>query len=71
MIADKELDIENIFENIESIEMTDNTKELLDNGVPAYIKDPGMADGVMIKLYPNGTRKIVKIDSSFNEIVIG
>jgi len=71
MIADKELDIENIFENIESIEMTDNTKELLDNGVPAYIKNPGMANGVMIKLYPNGTRKIVKIDSSFNEIVIG
>jgi hypothetical protein len=30
-----------------------------------------MADGVMIKLYPNGTRKIVKIDSFFNERVIG
>ena len=71
MSIDKELDIENIFENLESIEIIDNTKELLDNGVPAYIKDPGMADGVMIKLYPNGTRKIVKIDSSFNERVIG
>jgi len=71
MSIDKELDIENIFENLESIEIIDNTKELLDNGVSAYIKNPGMADGVMIKLYPNGTRKIVKIDSSFNEIVIG
>lgn len=63
--------LESIFENLESIEMIDNTKELLDNGIPAYIKDPRMADGVMIKLYPNGTRKIVKIDSSFNERVIG
>jgi hypothetical protein len=71
MITDIELDFENIFEDLKSIEMTDNTKELLDNGIPAYIKDPGMADGVMIKLYPNGTRKIVKIDSFFNERVIG
>jgi len=47
--------------------MEDNTKELLDNGIPAYIKDPGMADGVMIKIYPNGNR----LDASFNERVIG
>ncbi len=30
-----------------------------------------MAEGVMIKLYPNGNREIVKLDSSFNERVIG
>ena len=71
MTQETKFDLESIFENLESIEMIDNTKELLGNGVPAYIKDPGMADGVMIKLYPNGTRKIVKIDSSFNERVIG
>jgi len=71
MTQETKFDLESIFENLESIEMIDNTKELLDNGIPAYIKDPGMADGVMIKLYPNGTRKIVKIDSSFNERVIG
>jgi hypothetical protein len=71
MITDTELDFENIFKDLKSIEMIDNTKELLDNGIPAYIKDPGMADGVMIKLYPSGTRKIVKIDSFFNERVIG
>ena len=66
-----ELDIEAMFEDLHAIEADDNTKELLQNGIPAYIKEPGMADGVMIKLYPNGTRKIVKIDSSFNERVIG
>ena len=71
MTQETEFDLESIFEKLESIEIIDNTKELLDNGVPAYIKNPGMADGVMIKLYPNGTRKIVKIDSSFNERVIG
>ncbi len=71
MTQETKFDLESIFENLESIEMIDNTKELLDNGIPAYIKEPGMADGVMIKLYPNGTRKIVKIDSSFNERVIG
>ena len=71
MLTDQELDIETILEDMESIEMIDNTKELLDNGLPAYIKDQGMADGVMIKLYPNGSREIVKIDSSFNERVIG
>lgn len=71
MTQETQFDLESIFENLESIEMIDNTKELLDNGIPAYIKNPGMADGVMIKLYPNGTRKIVKIDSSFNERVIG
>ena len=71
MVKKIELDIETIFEDVHSIEKDDNTKELLGNGIPAYIKDPGMADGVMIKLYPNGTRKIVKIDSSFNERVIG
>ena len=43
MTQEAELDIETIFENIESIEMIDNTKELLYNGVPAYIKEPGMA----------------------------
>jgi hypothetical protein len=43
MITDIELDFENIFEDLKSIEMIDNTKELLDNGIPTYIKDPGMA----------------------------
>jgi hypothetical protein len=71
MVKKIDLDIETIFEDVHSIERDDNTKELLYNGVPAYIKEPGMADGVMIKLYPNGSREIVKIDSSFNERVIG
>ncbi len=65
-----ELDIETIFEELHTIEMDDNTKELLQNGVPAYIKEPGMADEVMIKLYPDGSREIVKIDKNFNEIII-
>ena len=29
-----------------------------------------MAEGTMIKLYPNGNREIIKIDSAFNERVI-
>ena len=37
MVQKIELDIETIFEDIHSIEMDDNTKELLQNGVPAYI----------------------------------
>ena len=65
-----ELDIETIFEDLSSIETDDNTKELLQNGVPAYIKEAGMADGIMIKLYPDGSREIVKIDNNFHETTI-
>jgi len=70
MVKKIELDIETIFEDIHSIEMNDNTKELLHNGVPAYIKEPGMANGIMTKLYPNGTKETVRIDEVFNETVI-
>ena len=70
MVQKIELDIESIFEELHSIEMDDNTKELLQNGIPAYIKEPGMADGVMIKLYPDSSREVVKIDNDFNEIII-
>ncbi len=70
MVQKIELDIETIFEELHSIEMDDNTKELLQNGVPAYIKEPGMANGFMIKLYPNGTKETVHIDASFNETVV-
>ncbi|SFV89769.1 hypothetical protein MNB_SV-4-951 [hydrothermal vent metagenome] len=70
MVQKIELNIESIFEALHSIEMDDNTKELLQNGVPAYIKEPGMANGFMIKLYPNGTKETVHIDTSFNETVI-
>jgi hypothetical protein len=70
MVKKIELDIETIFEDIHSIEMGDNTKELLSNGVPAYIKDPSMGDGIMTKLYPNGTKETVHIDETFNETVV-
>ena len=65
-----ELDIETMFEDLHAIEAGDNTKELLQNGIPAYIKEPGMTDGVMIKLYPDSSREVVKIDNDFNEIII-
>jgi len=70
MVKKIEFDIETILEDVESIEKDDNTKELLDNGVPAYIKEPGMANGVMIKLYPNGTKETVHIDETFHETVV-
>lgn len=70
MVKKMELDIETIFEDVHSIEKDDNTKELLHNGVPAYIKEPGMANGFMIKLYPNGTKEAVHIDDAFNETVV-
>lgn len=70
MVQKIELDIETIFEDIQSIEMDDNTKELLHNGIPAYIKEPGMENGFMIKLYPNGTKETVHIDDAFNETVV-
>jgi len=49
MVKKIELDVETIFEYIHSIEMDDNTKKLLQNGVSAYIKNPDMANGIMIK----------------------
>ena len=70
MVQKIKLDIETIFEDIQSIEMDDNTKELLHNGIPAYIKEPGMENGFMIKLYPNGTKETVHIDDAFNETVV-
>jgi len=70
MVKKIELDIETIFEDIHSIEMNDNTKELLHNGVPAYIKEPNMENGIMTKIYPNGTKETVRIDEAFNETVI-
>ncbi|WP_457607656.1 hypothetical protein [Nitratifractor sp.] len=70
MVQKIEPDIETMFEDIHSIETDDNTKELLQNGVPAYIKERGMADGFMIKLYPNGTKETVYIDETFHETVV-
>ncbi len=70
MVQKIELDIETIFEELHSIEMDDNTKELLQNGVPAYIKEPGMKNGYMVKLYPDGTKETVYIDNTFNETVV-
>jgi hypothetical protein len=65
-----EIDIESVFENMQSIEMDDNTKELLRNGIPAYIKDPDMANGIMLKLYPDGKKETVYIDDDFRESVV-
>ena len=70
MVKKIELDIESIFEDVDSIENVDNTKELLHNGVPAYIKELGMGNGIMTKIYPNGIKEVVKIDAAFNETVI-
>ena len=70
MVQKIELDIETMFEDTHSIEMDDNTKELLQNGVPAYIKEPGMENGFMIKIYPNGTKETVYIDEAFHETVV-
>ena len=70
MVQKVEIDIETIFKNIQSIEMDDNTKELLQNGIAAYIKEPGMKNGYMIKLYPNGTKETVYIDEAFNETIV-
>ena len=56
--------------DIDGIEVDDNTKELLQNGVPAYIKEHNMLTGVMLKFYPNGTSETVKIDEDFQENVI-
>jgi len=70
MVQKIDIDIEKIFSDIDSIEADDNTKELLQNGVPAYIKEDNMPMGVMLKLYPNGTRETVKIDEDFQESII-
>jgi len=70
MVQKLELDIETMFEDTHSIEMDDNTKELLQNGVPAYIKEPGMENGFMIKIYPNGIKETVYIDEAFHETVV-
>ncbi len=70
MVKKIEFDIETIFEDIYSIEMNDNTKELLYNGIPAYIKESGMPNGIMTKLYPNGRKETVQIDKDFNETVV-
>ena len=70
MVQKIDIDIEKIFSDIDGIEADDNTIELLQNGVPAYIKEPNMSQGVMIKLYPNGTKETVKIDEHFQESII-
>ena len=70
MVQKIDIDIEKIFSDIDGIEADDNTQELLQNGVPAYIKEHNMPKGVMLKLYPNGTRETVKIDEDFQESVI-
>jgi len=62
--------VQKIFSDIDSIEADDNTKEFLQNGVPAYIKEHNMLTGVMLKFYPNGTSETVKIDEDFQENVI-
>jgi hypothetical protein len=70
MVQKIEIDIEKIFDDIAGIEADDNTKELLQNGIPAYIKEPNMPQGTMIKLYPDGTKEIVHIDEAFHESVL-
>jgi len=70
MVKKYEVDIETLLENIESVETEDNTKILLNNGIPAYIKEPGMPKGIMIKLYPDGKRETIKIDENFQESVV-
>ena len=70
MVQKIDIDIEKIFSDIDSIEADDNTRELLDNGIPAYIKEPNMPQGTMIKLYPDGTKEIVHIDNLFHESVL-
>ncbi|HIP12848.1 MAG TPA: hypothetical protein EYG73_09050 [Arcobacter sp.] len=70
MVQKIDIDIEKIFDDIAGIEADDNTKELLQNGVPAYIKEPNMPQGIMLKLYPNGTKVTVRIDKHFHESVI-
>ena len=70
MVQKIDIDIEKIFDDIAGIETDDNTKELLQNGVPAYIKEHTMPQGVMLKLYPNGTKETVRIDKYFHESVI-
>jgi hypothetical protein len=70
MVKTLEINIDSIFEDIKYIEEEDNTKELLKSGVPVYIKEPGMPQGIMIKIYPNGTKETVRIDENFNENVV-
>lgn len=70
MVQKIDINIEKIFDDIVGIEADDNTIELLTNGIPAYIKEPNMPQGTMIKLYPNGKKEIVHIDKSFNESVL-
>ena len=70
MVQKIDIDFEKIFSNIDGIEADDNTIELLENGIPAYIKEPNMPQGTMIKLYPDGTKEIVQIDKTFQESVL-
>ncbi len=70
MVQKIDIDVEKIFSDIDGIEADDNTIELLQNGVPAYIKEPNMSQGIMIKLYPDGTKETVKIDEYFQESII-
>ena len=70
MVQKIDIDFEKIFSDIDGIEADDNTIELLENGIPAYIKEPNMPQGTMIKLYPNGTKEIVQIDKTFHESVL-
>ena len=70
MVQKIDIDFEKIFSDIDGIEAGDNTIELLENGIPAYIKEPNMPQGTMIKLYPDGTKEIVHIDKTFHESVL-
>jgi len=70
MVQKIDIDFEKIFSDIDGIEADDNTMELLENGIPAYVKEPNMPQGTMIKLYPNGTKEIVHIDKTFHESVL-
>ena len=70
MVKKHEIDIDTVLDTIEHIGLEDNTKTLLDNGIPTYIKEPNMPQGTMIKLYPNGTRDTIIVDENFQERIV-
>ena len=45
-------------------------KRLLKAGKPAVIKVEGLKKGEMLKLYPDDTKEIIRLDEQYNEIVI-
>jgi len=45
-------------------------KRLLKAGKPAVIKVEGLGKGEMLKLYPDDTKEIIRLDEQYNEVVI-